>query len=81
MDDLPADPEFRLRYRIAYGEAARVAEIDRFDHVFGRDFAAQVGSRCEAIECEVARRMRPGADPELIKPEIEDAMENRKSQW
>ena len=42
MDDLPDDFRSRLAYRIAYGEAARLAEIARFDQGYGRDFAARV---------------------------------------
>jgi len=37
-----ADPMSCIRYRIAYGEAARLAEMARFDHSWGRDFAARV---------------------------------------
>jgi hypothetical protein len=33
----------RLGYRIAYREAARLAEMARFDHGWGRDFPASPG--------------------------------------
>ena len=41
----PQDVNSASLYRRAYGEAARLVEIARFDHCFGRDFAAGIGSR------------------------------------
>ena len=32
MDEFPDDLGAKLGYRIAYGEAARLAEMARFDH-------------------------------------------------
>jgi hypothetical protein len=81
MDDLPADFESWLSYRIAYGEAARLAEIARFDHDWGRDFAAGIGSESEAIEREVTRRMQAGTNPDVVKLAVEDALENRRPRW
>jgi hypothetical protein len=81
MDDLPDDFRSRLAYRIAYGEAARLAEIARFDHGYGRDFAARVGDQAGAIEQEVIRRLGPGIDPEVVKLAVEDVMKNCKPQW
>jgi hypothetical protein len=43
LEELPDDMKFRLGYRIAYGEAARLAEMATFDHGSGGDFAAAVG--------------------------------------
>jgi hypothetical protein len=63
MDDLPDEFESRLAYRVAYGEAARLAEIGRFDHGWGRDFAAGIGGQSEAIQREVSRRMQPRVNP------------------
>jgi hypothetical protein len=62
LADLPRDLESKLGYRIAYREAARLAEMARFDHGWARDFAAGVGSEVDAIEREVLRRSvtRPG---------------------
>jgi hypothetical protein len=60
MDDLPDDFQSRLAYRIALGEAARLAGIARFGRGFGRDFAARVGDQAEAIEREVSR-VGPGS--------------------
>jgi hypothetical protein len=56
IEDLPRDLMSKMGYRIAYGEAACLAEMARFDHGWGRDFAAQVGGEAEAIEREVMRR-------------------------
>ena len=49
MEDLLDDLQARLTYRIAYGEAARLVEIARFDHGYGRDFAAGVGDQAAVI--------------------------------
>jgi hypothetical protein len=78
MEDLPDDFASRLAYRMAYGEAARLAEIARFDHGFGRDFAAQVGGQAEAIEQEVIRRVGSGIDAEVVRLAVEDALDNRR---
>jgi hypothetical protein len=78
MDDLPDDPMSWIRYRLAYGEAARLAEIARFDHAFGRDAAAGLGAEAEKIEREVIRRLGPRIDPELVRLAIEDALEGRR---
>ena len=81
MDDLPDDFRSRLAYRIAYGEAARLAEIARFDHGYGRDFAARAGDQAEAIQQEVMRRVGPGVDPEVVRLAVEDALEGRRPRW
>jgi hypothetical protein len=81
MSDLVHDLESCLQYRIAYGEAARLAEIARFDHAFGRDAAADVGGEPEAILVEIARRL--GLDPahEVIRLAVDDAIEGRRPRW
>jgi hypothetical protein len=81
LEELPRDLMARLGYRIAYGEAARLAEMARFDHRWGRDFAAQVGGEAEAIEREVMRRVSHTIHPELIKLAVKDAVEQRKPRW
>ena len=81
MDDLPDDFQSRLAYRIAYGEAARLAEIARFDHGDGRDFAARVGDQAVAIQQEVMRRVGPGVDPEVVRLAVGDALEGRRPRW
>ena len=81
LDELPNDFEPRLRYRIAYGEAARLREIARFNHVSGKDFAAGIGGDTELTQAEVTRWVFPGIDPELIKMAVEDVMEKRRPRW
>ncbi|MFO0888203.1 MAG: hypothetical protein U0790_03545 [Isosphaeraceae bacterium] len=77
----PSGPEAASVYRRAYGEAARLIEIARFDHCFGRDFAAGIGGNVEAIRAEVARRMGPRADADLVSLAIRDAMAGRPPRW
>jgi hypothetical protein len=77
----PCDPGAASTYRRAYGEAARLIEIARFDHCFGRDFAAGIGGKVEAIQAEVVRRMGPQADPAAIRLAIQDAVAGRKPRW
>jgi hypothetical protein len=81
MEDLPHDLESQIGYRIAYGEAARLAEMARFDHGWGRDFAAGVGGEAAAIEGEVLRRVGPVVPPELVKVAIQDVLEHRRPRW
>ena len=47
------DPMLCIRYRIAYGEAARLAEIARFDHSWGRDFSVPI----ESLGAKTAAKM------------------------
>src|SRR5438445_13707664 len=58
-----------------HGDAAVLAEIARFDHGDGRDFAARVGDQTEAIEREVGRRVGAQVDPEVVKRAVADARE------
>ena len=75
------DLEFAAVYRRAYGEAARLIEIARFDHCFGRDFAAGIGGNVEAILTEVRRRMGREADPETVQIAVQDAVAARSPRW
>jgi hypothetical protein len=50
LGELTRDLMSKLGYRIAYGEAARLAEMARFDHGRGRQFAAGVGGEVEWID-------------------------------
>lgn len=77
----PIDLRSATTYRRAYGEAARLVEIARFDHCFGRDFAAGIGGRVEAIQAEVCRRMGRQADVETIDLAIHDAVAGRPPRW
>ena len=81
IDELPDDLTSRIGYRMAYGEAARLAEMSRFDHGWGRDFAAGVGGEADAIEREVRRRVGTGVAPELVRMAIVDVMEGRRPRW
>jgi hypothetical protein len=81
LEDLPDDLKSRLGYRIAYGEAARLAEMASFDHGCGRDFAARVGGEADAIEREVTPRLTSNIHPELVKLAVQDVMEPRKPRW
>ncbi len=81
LEELPRDMQSRLGYRIAYGEAARLAEMARFDHGWGREFAAAVGGEADEIEQEVMRRISHITHPELIKLAVQDAIEQRKPRW
>ncbi len=81
LEELPHDLMSRLGYRIAYGQVPRLAEMARFDHGWGRDFAAQVGDEAETIEREVLRRVSHAIHPELIRLAVQDALELRKQRW
>ncbi len=81
MDALPDDFSSRISYRMAYGEAARLAEMAGFDHGWGRDFAAGVGGDAEAIEREVRHRVGPQVAPEVVRLAVEDALEGRRPRW
>jgi hypothetical protein len=76
----PTDATTCIRYRIAYGEASRLIEMSRFDHAWGRDFAARVESRAETILAEVIRRIGDH-DLDVVKEGVEDAMAGRRPRW
>ena len=80
-DEFLHDFESRLGYRIAYGEAARLAEMAPFDHGWGKDFAAGIGGNPEAIEKEVMRRVGARTHPKIVKLAVKDALEPRKPRW
>ena len=81
MNELPDDLESRLGYRLAYGEAARLAEMARFDHGWGRDFAAGIGGEAAAIEREVQRRVGPEIPPDLVGMAVRDALAGDRPRW
>ena len=70
-----------LQYRLAFGEAARLAEIARFDHASGRDAATHLAGDADAIRAEVTRRLAVGAPPELIQLAVADAIQGRRPRW
>ena len=80
MSELLPNLESCLQYRLAFGEAARLAEIARFDHASGRDAAARIGGTTEAIRTEVARRLS-GIPAELIALAVDDAIQGRRPRW
>ena len=47
-----------IRYRIAYGEAARLAEVARYDHAWDRVFTARIEKQGEKIQANVTSRIR-----------------------
>ena len=65
-------------YRIAYGLAARLLEMSRFDHAYGRDFAA--GVEPDAIRAEVLSRC-PAIAPELVDLAVDDVLRGRRPRW
>lgn len=71
----------RPGYRIAFGDAARLAEMATFDHRWGPDFAAAVGLAVDAIEKKLFRRLRPEIRPESVKPAVRDVTDQRKIRW
>jgi hypothetical protein len=76
----PTDQKAGNRYRIACGEAARLKEAPRFDHSFGRDFAARVEEESGAILAEVRRRC-PSLPAELVELAVADVMAGRRPRW
>jgi hypothetical protein len=77
------DPSDAILYRLAYGLAADLAEIRRFDHAWGKAFASGVGSDRRAIEAEVRARFDAGqgAEAELVREAVADALEGRRPRW
>jgi hypothetical protein len=69
-----------IRYRIAYGEAARLIEMARYDHAWGRDFAVQIESQADKILAEVISRIGH-RDLDVVKEAVEVALEGRRPQW
>jgi hypothetical protein len=76
----PAEALSCIRYRIAYCEAARLAEMARFDHSWGREFAARIENQSETILAEVVRRIGD-QNREVIQEGVEDALAGRRTKW
>jgi hypothetical protein len=53
----------------------------RFDHGWGRDFAAGIGDEADAIEREVQRRVGPDIPPDLVGLAVRDALAGRRPRW
>ena len=79
-------PIHRPRPRSPHGGPRRrwnhllIGAGSRFDHLWGRDFAARVGNQGERILAEVLRRIGDH-DLEAVKEGIEDALAGRRSKW
>jgi hypothetical protein len=67
-----------IRYRLAYGQAARLLEMSRFDHAWGRDFARQ--GTPDGIRSEIVREC-PTIPPELVELAVDDALAHRQPRW
>jgi hypothetical protein len=65
-------------YRIAYGLAARLLEMSRFDHAWGRNFARRIEP--DRIRAEVASQCST-VPSELVDLAVEDAMRCRRPRW
>jgi hypothetical protein len=69
-----------LRYRIAYGEAARLKDMSHYDHAWGRDFIVKTEGQGERIRQEVSKRF-PQIDAEIIALAVDDVMAGRGPRW
>ena len=81
IEALTDDSLSKVGCQIANEEAPHLAEMARFDHGWGKDFAAGIGGEAEAIEKEVMRRVSPRTHPEVVKLAVRDALEPRKPRW
>jgi len=61
--ELPEDQQSRLDYPIAYGEAARLAEMARPDHGWDKAYVALIAGEAGTIEKDVIRRRSPRSQP------------------
>jgi hypothetical protein len=74
------DPMSCIRYRIAYGEAARLIEMAKYDHAWGRDFAARIEKQSGKILAEVIDRVGD-RDLDAVKEAVDDALAGRRPRW
>ena len=86
MSDPDGEDDFTpaILYRLAYGLAADLAEIRRYDHAWGRAFASGVEADPGAILAEVLGRLAvagQGAAAELVRGAVEDALGGRRLRW
>jgi hypothetical protein len=71
-------------YRLAYGLAADLIEIRRYDHAGGRAFASGVGADPGAIPAEVLGRLdlaEQGGAAEVVREAVEAALAGRRPRW
>ena len=74
-DELAAN----VTYRLAYGEAHRVAESRDRSFASGRDRVRDVRLEAEAMARDLGRRL--GVEPAAIVEAVEDALAGRKPRW
>jgi hypothetical protein len=65
-------------YRIAYGHAARLLEMSRFDHAWGKEYSRRVEP--DQIRAVVASQC-PKFPPELVDRAVDDALAGRRPRW
>ena len=58
----------------------RLAEMARYDHAWGRDFAVRVENQAENILAEVIQRIGD-RDLEAVKEGVDDALAGRRPKW
>jgi hypothetical protein len=74
-DDLTAN----VTYRLAYGEAARIAESRDRSFAHSRDRVRDVRLEAEAMASDIGGRL--GVEPAAIVEAVEDALAGRKPRW
>jgi hypothetical protein len=74
------DPAACNRYRIIYGEAARIVEISKMSLARGREHARGVEAEREAILADLGRRY--GHYPrDLVELAVDDVLRGRRPRW
>ena len=73
------DPIECNRYRIAFGQAARLLEASKYDHSYGRDFARRIEP--DRTRTEVARLCGHRVPAELVDLAVDDVMAGRRPRW
>jgi hypothetical protein len=74
-DELTAN----VLYRLAYGEAARIAESRDRSFAAGRDRVRDVRLEAEAMARDIGGRL--GVEPAAIVEAVEDALAGRRPRW
>ncbi len=74
-DELTAN----VTYRLAYGEACRVAEMRDRSFALSRDRVRDVRLEAEAMARDLGRRL--GVEPAAIVEAVEDAPAGRRPRW
>jgi hypothetical protein len=81
MGDGPDGDELaaNVRYRLACGEAYRVAESRGCSFAHGRDRARDVRLEAQAMARDIGGRI--GVEPAAIVEAVEDALAGRRPRW